>query len=49
MSKCFDIACADLHIEQRYLVYPGVERFPMRYGTQAMGLAQLMDLLACTL
>ncbi|MCX8517069.1 MAG: ATP-binding protein [Rhodoferax sp.] len=46
LSKGFDIACADLHIDQRYVVYPGVERFPMRYGTQAIGLVQLMDLLA---
>ena len=46
LSKGFDIACADLHIDQRYVVYPGAERFPMRNGTQAIGLAQLMDLLA---
>jgi hypothetical protein len=31
-----------LNIEQRYLVYPGQEIFPTRYGTQAIGLAALM-------
>lgn len=45
LSKGFDIACDDLNIEQRYLVYPGSDRFPMRYGTQAVGLVELMRLL----
>jgi uncharacterized protein len=45
LSKGFDIACADLNIEQRFVVYPGSERFPMRYGTQAIGLVELMQLL----
>lgn len=42
LSKGFDIACDDLNIEQRYVVYPGSDRFPMRYGTQAIGLVELM-------
>jgi len=46
LSKGLDIACADLNIEQRYVVYPGTERFPMRYGTQAIGLVELMGVLA---
>lgn len=45
LSKGFDIACDDLNIEQRYVVYPGSDRFPMRYGTQAVGLVELMRLL----
>ena len=46
LSKGFDIACADLNIAQRYVVYPGTERFPLRYGAQAIGLVELMKLLA---
>ena len=45
LSKGFDIACTDLQVAQRYVVYPGIERFPLRYGTQAVGLAELMQLL----
>ena len=45
LSKGFDIACADLQVTQRYVVYPGIERFPLRYGTQAIGLPGLMQLL----
>jgi predicted AAA+ superfamily ATPase len=45
LSKGFDIACADLQVTQRYVVYPGIERFPLRYGTQAIGLTELMQLL----
>jgi predicted AAA+ superfamily ATPase len=45
LSKGFDIACTDLQVAQRYVVYPGTERFPLRYGTQAVGLVELMQLL----
>jgi hypothetical protein len=30
------------HVSQRFVVYPGTERFPMRHGAQAMGLLELM-------
>ena len=42
LQKGFAIACDDLQIEQRYLVYPGQEAFPMRHGVQAIGLVELM-------
>ena len=45
LSKGFDVACADLNIEQRYVVYPGTDRFAMRYGAQAIGLRELMQVL----
>jgi predicted AAA+ superfamily ATPase len=45
LSKGFDIACDDLNIAQRYVVYPGTERFAMRYGAQAVGLVELMRVL----
>jgi predicted AAA+ superfamily ATPase len=43
LSKGFDIACNDLGISQRFVVYPGTERFPMRHGAQAIGLVELMQ------
>jgi predicted AAA+ superfamily ATPase len=46
LGKGFDIACDDLGITQRYVVYPGTERFPMRHGAQALGLLELMHLLS---
>lgn len=45
LNKGFDIACADLEIKQRFVVYPGTERFVMRYGTRAIGLVELMHVL----
>lgn len=41
-ARGFAVACDDLHIEERYVVYPGAERFPLRHGAQAIGLAELM-------
>ena len=46
LSKGFDIACTDLQVAQRYVVYPGIDRFLLRYGTQAVGLTELMQLLS---
>ena len=45
LSKGFDIACTDLQVAQRYVVYPGIDRFLLRYGTKAIGLTELMQLL----
>ena len=45
LSKGFDLACDDLGVRQRFVVYPGTERFPMRHGTQAIGLRELMQVL----
>jgi predicted AAA+ superfamily ATPase len=44
-EKGFALACDDLQIEQRYVVYPGTERIPMRHGAQAIGLQELATLL----
>jgi len=51
LSKGFELACDDLGVSQRFVVYPGTERFPMRHGAQAMGLLELMQVLqtACRL
>jgi predicted AAA+ superfamily ATPase len=43
LSKGFGVACDDLGVTQRYVVYPGTERFPMRQGATAIGLTDLMD------
>ena len=45
-EKGFAIACDDLQISQRYVVYPGQERIPLRHGAQALGLKELVALLA---
>jgi predicted AAA+ superfamily ATPase len=44
-AKGFAMACDDLQIEQRYVVYPGTERIPLRHGVQAIGLRELSALL----
>ena len=40
-ERGFSIACDDLKITRRYVVYPGVESFALRNGAQAISLAQL--------
>ena len=45
-EKGFSVACDDLEITQRYVVYPGQERFPLRHGAQAIGLQELAVMLA---
>jgi predicted AAA+ superfamily ATPase len=46
VQKGFAMACDDLAIERRFVVYPGSERFPMRHGAQAIGLGELAQLLS---
>ncbi len=45
-EKGFCLACDDLQITQRYVVYPGQERIPLRHGAQAIGLLEPAELLA---
>ena len=42
VERGFHIACEDLAVKQRYVVYPGTESFPLRAGVQAMGLKDLV-------
>jgi predicted AAA+ superfamily ATPase len=42
-ARGFAQACDDLGITQRYVVYPGNERFPLRHGAQAISLAELVE------
>lgn len=46
LQKGYTIACDDLAITRRYVVYPGTEQFPMRHGSQAIGLAELAQTLS---
>lgn len=39
LDKGFGMACDDLKVLQRYVVYP--ETYPVRHGAQAIGLAEL--------
>lgn len=41
-DKGFAIACDDLGIARRYVIYPGQDRFPLRHGAQAISLAEWM-------
>ncbi len=40
-DKGFGLACDDLKVSQRYVVYPGEETYPVRQGAQAIGLPAL--------
>jgi predicted AAA+ superfamily ATPase len=45
-DKGFSMACDDLQIAKRYVVYPGLEPIPLRHGAQGTGLQALAELLA---
>lgn len=42
-QKGFSIACDDLAITRRFVVYPGTERFALRHGAQAIGLKDMVQ------
>jgi uncharacterized protein len=42
VGKGFTVACNDLGIAERYVCYPGSERFPLKNGVQVVPLAGLM-------
>ena len=41
VDKGFGLACDDLMVSQRYVVYPGEETYAIRQGAQAIGLPEL--------
>lgn len=45
LDKGFGLACDDLGLGKRYVVYPGKETYPVRHGAQAISLAELATLL----
>ncbi len=44
-EKGFALACDDLEITQRYVVYPGIERIALSHGAEAIGLHELAYML----
>lgn len=46
VPKGFALACEDLGLVQRYVVYPGHETFGLRHGAQAIGLGDLLQQLS---
>ena len=46
VQKGFALACDDLGIARRYVVYPGQEQFGLRHGAQAIGLSDLLQQLS---
>jgi len=42
VSKGFSVACDDLQVERRFVVYPGEDRFPTRGGAEALGVDHMM-------
>ena len=45
-QKGFALACDDLGITRRYVVYPGQEQFGLRHGAQAIGVKDLLQQLS---
>jgi len=45
LERGFHSACADLHPEKRFLVYPGSEKFPLDESTDAIGVVSLAKML----
>ena len=43
VQKGFALACDDLGITRRYVVYPGQEQFGLRHGAQAIGVKDLLQ------
>ena len=43
LDKGFALACDDLQINQRYVVYPGNEIIGLRHGAQTIGLREMME------
>ena len=41
VERSFTVACEDLGVKDRFVVYPGDEAFPLRQGAQAIGLGAL--------
>ena len=45
LERGFHVACADLKAKQRFVVYPGTERYALDDETDAIGVAGLADVL----
>ena len=47
LSKGYHIACEDLKPVRRYVIYPGLERFPIDSNTEAISIQELGGILSC--
>jgi len=45
VERGFRQACEDLQPERRFVVYPGIERYRIAEGTEAVALSELSGLL----
>lgn len=45
IERGFHSACADLKPHKRFVVYPGIERFPLEKTTDAIGIVELSEML----
>ena len=45
LDKGFAIACDDLAVKKRFVVYPGAEQFGLRHGAQAISLWDMTQVL----
>lgn len=45
LSKGFYVGCEDIGATQRFMVYPGKERFPVAKGVTALPVVDMMDIL----
>lgn len=41
LSKGFHVACEDLRSERRYIVYPGIESYPIDSSARVIGVSEL--------
>ena len=42
----FHTACQDIRATKKFIVYPGIERFPMSNNTEALGIVEFLKILA---
>lgn len=45
VTKGFHFACEDIRATKKFLIYPGVERFPLANDIEAMGLLAFLEIL----
>lgn len=48
LEKGFHFACEDLKPQRRFVVYPGVENFPISKETDAVGLLEMINIIRLT-
>ena len=49
VAKGFYYACDDIQADERYIVYPGAETYPMAHNTKAISLGEILHRLQPTI